>query len=232
MPLVYIADDEMNIRKLVSIGLKGEGIDVETFEDGESVLNGIEREKPDLVLLDIMMPKMDGIQVCARIRNQAGIKEMPVIMLTAKSTEIDKIVGLEIGADDYITKPFSIKELAARIRALLRRSRMSGSDESEKMEVNGIYIDVPGHIVKKNGSKVDLTAKEFSLLLTLIENSGNVLSRDRLLDLVWGTEYFGDTRTVDVHIRYLRQKIEDDPDDPRRIITVRGYGYKFNTGEI
>ncbi|WOC33266.1 MULTISPECIES: response regulator transcription factor [Caproicibacterium] len=227
MALVYIADDELNIRRLVAFGLKDAGFETGEFPDGESLLQGIRLRRPDAVLLDWMMPGTDGLQICRALRENEQTRAIPVLMLTAKGEEIDKVLGLEMGADDYITKPFGMKELCARVRAVLRRAARQEAPAEQQLSGCGIRVDITRHTVHKNGEAVELTAKEFDLLCTLMRHAGKVLTRDALLDKVWGIEYFGDTRTVDVHVRYLRQKIEDDPDDPARILTVRGVGYKF-----
>ena len=229
MSLVYIADDEMNIRKLVAFGLKDAGFETAEFADGEALLAACRKHRPDAVVLDWMMPGTDGLEVCRTMRADKALRNVPILMLTAKSEEFDTVLGLEMGADDYITKPFGIKELCARVRAVLRRAaRHEETAEEPVLRCNGITLDVMRHVVTKNGQEVELTAKEFDLLCVLMRHAGKVLTRDTLLDKVCGVEYFGDTRTVDVHVRYLRQKIEDDPDAPNRILTVRGVGYKFN----
>ena len=227
MALIYVVDDEMNIRKLVAFGLRDAGFETAEFSDGESLLKGMNRKKPDAIILDWMMPGMDGLEVCRRLREEKAWRKIPVLMLTAKGEEIDKVVGLEMGADDYVTKPFGIKELCARVRAILRRVNDAKENEEEVLEEGGLSVDISRHTVKKDGTVIELTAKEFDLLCILMQNTGKVLTREILLDKVWGVEYFGDTRTVDVHMRYLRQKIEENPDSPQYLITVRGVGYKF-----
>ena len=227
MSLVYIADDEPSIRKLVAFGLKDEGFETAEFADGTSLLAAIRKHRPDVLILDWMMPPPDGLAVCRALREEKSTRFLPILMLTARGTEIDRVLGLEIGADDFIVKPFSVKELCARVRAVLRRTEQHDLNAEEKIESGGIVADIVCHTITKNGSVIELTAKEFDLLVMLMKNSGKVLTRDTLLDKVWGVEYFGDTRTVDVHVRYLRQKIEDDADKPRYIQTVRGVGYKF-----
>ena len=227
MPLVYIADDEPNIRRLVAFGLKDSGFESAEFADGETLLAGIKARKPDVIILDWMMPPPDGLAVCRTLRSDADTRDIPILMLTARGEEIDKVLGLELGADDYIVKPFGIKELCARVRAVLRRTARSQEPE-QKLEAGTLQVDIARHTVTKNGTKIELTAKEFDLLAMLMKNRGKVLTRDSLLDKVWGVEYFGDTRTVDVHVRYLRQKVEDDPDHPVFIQTVRGVGYRFS----
>lgn len=226
MALVYIADDELNIRKIVAIGLQDSGFDTMEFPDGATLLEAVKKRKPDAVILDWMMPQPDGLTVCRTLRESSSTHSIPILMLTARGEEIDKVLGLEIGADDYIVKPFSIKELCARIKAVLRRTQHHQVEEPV-LQYDSLVVDVVRHQVSKKGRTVELTAKEFDLLVMLMKNRGKVLTRDTLLDKVWGVEYFGDTRTVDVHVRYLRQKIENDPDSPTCIQTVRGVGYKF-----
>lgn len=229
MALVYIADDELNIRKLVAFGLKDAGYESVEFADGASLLSAVRQKKPDAIVLDWMMPPPDGLAVCRMLRENPEWKHIPVLMLTARGEEIDRVLGLEIGADDYIVKPFSVKELCARVRAVLRRAGRSSADEEaeQRLDSGALSVDIARHTVTKRGERRELTAKEFDLLVMLMKNREKVLTRDTLLDKVWGVEYYGDTRTVDVHIRYLRQKIEDDPETPRLIQTVRGVGYKF-----
>ncbi len=205
MPLVYIADDEPNIRRLVAFGLKDSGFESAEFADGETLLAGIKARKPDAVILDWMMPPPDGLAVCRTLRASADTRDIPILMLTARGEEIDKVLGLELGADDYIVKPFGIKELCARVRAVWRRTERAQEPE-QRLEAGSLQVDIARHMVTKNDAKIELTAKEFDLLVMLMKNRGKVLTRDSLLDKVWGVEYFGDTRTVDVHVRYLRQK--------------------------
>ncbi len=224
---ILIIDDEEHIVELIKYNLDSSGF--KTFEayNGIDGLKLAKKEMPDLVLLDLMLPGIDGLEVCKRLRSDDKLKNVPIIMLTAKSEEIDKILGLELGADDYITKPFSVRELNARIKALLRRINPS-EEENESYTFADVEIDYAKHEIKKGGVKVDLTLKEFELLDHLIKNKGKVLTRDLLLDKIWGYEYVGETRTVDVHIRHLRQKLEEDDKNPRFIETVRGIGYRFN----
>ena len=230
MPVIYIADDEPNIRRLVAVGLKDNGYDSMEFADGVSLLAAIKQKKPDAVVLDWMMPPPDGLAVCRLLRENPHTRDIPVLMLTARGEEIDRVLGLEIGADDYVVKPFSVKELCARVKAILRRTakRQPAEAPEEKIVCGPLCADILRHTVTKSNEQLELTAKEFDLLVALMKNRGKVLTRDALLDKVWGMEYFGDTRTVDVHVRYLRQKVEDDPETPRFIQTVRGVGYKFS----
>jgi two-component system alkaline phosphatase synthesis response regulator PhoP len=227
MALIYIADDEMNIRRLVAFALKDSGFETAEFPDGAQLLGAVKQRIPDAVVLDWMMPQPDGLAVCRSLREDPSTRMIPVLMLTARGEEMDRVLGLEIGADDYIVKPFSVKELCARVKAVLRRTQRQEFAEERVLESGGLTVDISRHMVKKGGNPVELTAKEFDLLAMLMKNSGKVLTRDTLLDKVWGVEYFGDTRTVDVHVRYLRQKIEDNPESPSYIQTVRGVGYRF-----
>lgn len=227
MALIYIADDEENIRNIVAIGLKDSGFETKEFADGTSLLREVHQKLPDAIVLDWMMPRPDGLAVCRMLREDEATRSVPILMLTARGEEIDRVLGLEIGADDYIVKPFSIKELCARVRAVLRRTAREEKPAEEVFRHGTLVVDVTRHQVLRDGKTVDLTAKEFDLLVMLMKNHGRVLTRDMLLDKVWGVEYFGDTRTVDVHVRYLRQKIERNPDHPVLIQTVRGVGYRF-----
>lgn len=220
---ILIIEDEPNIRELVLYNLKQEGYEGIGAEDG---LEGIElarSENPDLILLDVMLPGKNGYDICKELRSDGY--RTPIIMLTAKNEEIDKVLGLEFGADDYMSKPFGVRELMARIKAVLRR--YDNGTNSEGIVNNDLSIDIERHEVKLNGKVIDLTLKEFDLLKTLAENRGRVLTRDQLLDKVWGFEYMGETRTVDVHIRYLRKKLGEGDNDSRYIQTVRGMGYKM-----
>ena len=224
MQKIVIVEDEKSLADTVAFNLREEGYAVCIVGDGLAALETIRREKPDLVLLDVMLPGVDGLEICRLLRRQS--EEMPVIMLTAKAREIDKVIGLEIGADDYISKPFGMMELIARIRAMLRRSKRGGV-ESEVYRGHGIELDVAKHQVTVQGKTVDLRPKEFELLRMLMAYPGRVLERATLLDQVWGEDEFLDQGTLDVHIRRLREKIEENPGTPMRILTIRGVGYKF-----
>ncbi len=226
--LIFSVEDEDHIQQLIKYNLETNGYKVLTFESGESLLNECKSATPDLFILDIMLPGIDGLEVCRQLRQNFRTKNIPIIMLTAKSEEFDKVLGLELGADDYITKPFSVRELVARVKAIFRRVNQSLSDEFEVIRHGDISIDCVRREVCKGGNLLELPLKEFELLKILILNKGKVLSRDLLLEKVWGFDYYGETRTVDVHIRYLRQKIEDDDNNPIYIETVRGIGYRFN----
>ena len=224
---ILIVEDDKPLIDVLKYHLTKEGYNVVTAFDGSQALKVARSNRPDIILLDVMLPKMDGFEVCRILRKEMTV---PIIMLTAKDSEIDKIVGLEIGADDYLTKPFSMRELVARIRAMLRRSEMvqiKPPGQGEPIRVGKLEIDTARRRASVGGSTLKLTAKEFDLLLFLAENKGIVFSREQLLDKVWGYDYPGDTRTVDVHVRWLREKIETDPAKPKHLITVRGVGYKL-----
>ncbi|MBK5239906.1 response regulator transcription factor [Clostridium sp.] len=226
---ILVVDDEEHIQELIKFNLEKNGYRVILADNGIDAINLAKEHLPQLMLLDLMLPGMDGLDVCKEIRKDSSMSNMPIIMITAKGEEIDKIIGLELGADDYITKPFSVRELIARIKAILRRSTMQIVEKTFK--VGNLDIDFGKHEVLKSEIKIDLTLKEFELLEILITNKGRVMTRDFLLDKIWGYEYVGETRTVDVHIRHLRQKIEDDDKNPIYIQTIRGIGYRFNFGE-
>ncbi|HEX2954566.1 MAG TPA: response regulator transcription factor [Bacillota bacterium] len=224
---ILIVEDEPNIAETVAYSLEKEGYKVTVCGDGKVGLEQIFRDDPDLVILDLMLPGMDGMEVCRQVRRKS---EVPIIMLTAKEDEIDRVLGLELGADDYITKPFSLRELTARVKTVLRRSGRSESPptEEETIKIGNLQIDMLGHEVRVDGKKIDLSVKEYEVLKLLATNAGRVLSRDLLLDRIWGADFYGDQRTVDVHIRWLREKIEEDPGNPQYILTVRGTGYKLS----
>ena len=216
-------DDEVHILELISFNLKAAGYHVVTALTGEEALKRCEVERPSLVLLDIMLPGIDGLEVCRRLKGDRMTSNIPIIMLTARGDEVDKILGLELGADDYITKPFSVRELAARVKSLLRRVAPQQESEPQTLRSGDIMIDITNYEAFKGGEKLSLTLKEFELLKVLVLSRGKVLTRDFLLDRIWGYEYYGETRTVDVHIRHLRQKLGEEP----YIETVRGVGYRF-----
>lgn len=222
--LIYAVDDEMHIRELISYNLESAGFQVRTFSEGESLLSALQTKTPDLILLDIMLEGLSGTEICKIIREDSSCPDIPIIMLTAKGSEFDKIIGLEGGADDYITKPFSVNELIARIRALLRRSQHP-APSVKKLIAGDIILDDESHEVRKDGQLISLTFKEYELLKLLMGNKNRVYSRSELLDKIWGYEYCGDTRTVDVHIRQLRKHLNDDSE--QYIKTVRGVGYKW-----
>ena len=231
MSKILVVDDDKNLLEVLSYNLVKESYTVITAEDGVQALEMARRHKPDLTILDIMLPGLDGLEVCRIMRDEI---DSPILMLTAKAEEIDKIVGLELGADDYMTKPFSIRELMARIRAMLRRSQrkerqtqVSIVEIPSMLKVGNLEIDTTGHRVSRNGSVLSLSPKEFDLLSFLVHNRGQVFSRDTLVERIWGHQYEGNGRTVDVHVRWLRRKIEDDPQKPEHLLTVHGFGYKF-----
>ena len=220
---ILAVDDEVHILELISFNLKAAGYHVVTALTGEEALKRCEVERPSLVLLDIMLPGIDGLEVCRRLKGDRMTSNIPIIMLTARGDEVDKILGLELGADDYITKPFSVRELAARVKSLLRRVAPQQESEPQTLRSGDIMIDITNYEAFKGGEKLSLTLKEFEILKVLVLSRGKVLTRDFLLDRIWGYEYYGETRTVDVHIRHLRQKLGEEP----YIETVRGVGYRF-----
>jgi phosphate regulon transcriptional regulator PhoB len=226
---ILVVEDEPDISKLVSYNLTQERFKVLTAEDGEQALKVIQREKPNLVVLDLMLPGLSGIEVCKILRDRPETAKLPILMLTAKAGETDRVVGLELGADDYLAKPFSPREMVARVRAILRRANIAASAEAPPAyDQGGLKIDFTTYEVFVRGKSVKLTLKEFELLRFLVQNPNRVLSRDQLLDRVWGGETYVTPRTVDVHIRRLRKAIEKDDSKPKWILTLRGVGYKFD----
>lgn len=225
---ILIVDDEEHIVELLKFNLQSAGYEVLEANNGIDALKIANENKPSLMLLDLMLPGMDGFDVCKEIKRNKEMKNTSIIMLTAKGEELDKILGLELGADDYITKPFSVRELLARVKAVLRRTNTFSESDSEIYKSKNLTVNFERHEVIVNNKKVDLSLKEFELLQILIKNKGKILKREVLLDKIWGYEYIGETRTVDVHIRYLRKKIEEDDKNPRFIETIRGVGYRFN----
>jgi two-component system response regulator RegX3 len=227
-PLILVVDDEQSYRDALAVALQREGFLVETAADGTEAIARFEATKPALVLLDVMLPKISGIDVCRELRARSRV---PIIMVTAKTSEIDAVVGLEVGADDYVTKPFRLRELIARVRAALRRVPTTAADEAEDraevLEIADVRLDAGRHEVFVRGESVPLPLKEFELLELLMANAGRVLTRDVLIDRVWGPNYFGDTKTLDVHVKRLRSKIELDPSKPSHLVTVRGVGYRY-----
>ncbi|MCI8916167.1 MAG: response regulator transcription factor [Oscillospiraceae bacterium] len=224
MPKILVVDDERVMVKGIKFNLENEGYQVETGSDGEEAVDKARMGQFDLIILDLMMPKIDGLQACMKIREFSNV---PIIMLTAKGEDADKIIGFECGADDYITKPFNILELKARIRALLRRAGAAAQQqrEADRLTQGAIILDLAERAAWRDGEPVELTAKEFDLMVLLMQNPGRVYSRENLLNLVWGYEYIGEFRTVDVHIRRLREKLEPDPANPEHILTKWGVGY-------
>ncbi|MEW6698305.1 MAG: winged helix-turn-helix domain-containing protein [Bacillota bacterium] len=229
MPKILIVDDEQPIRELVKFNLEREGFQVLQAGDGNTALQIAGTENPDLIVLDVMLPEQDGLAVCRSLHQSTGTRSIPIIMLSARTEELDKVLGLEMGADDYMTKPFSPRELVARIKARLRRQAAEGqvNEQPGRITVGKLVIDQDRFIVAYNGVKQDLTPKEFELLRYLARNPGKVFTRDFLLEQIWGYDFAGDSRTVDVHIRHIRQKLEQIPDAPQFIETVRGVGYRF-----
>ncbi len=232
---ILVVDDEISLQETVAYNLKKQGYDVQTTGDGAEALDLAREIKPDLIILDVMLPGLDGFEICRILR-----KEMttPVLMLTARDDEIDRVVGLEVGADDYMAKPFSMRELIARVKAMLRRVRLireevntgeggDGKPKQEIMEFDNLKIDMTRREITVDDEVVAFKPKEYELLTFLAQHQGQVLSREFILERVWGWDFIGDSRTVDVHVRWLREKIESDPANPRRIITVRGAGYRF-----
>ncbi len=225
MPRLLLVEDEPAIAEGLTISLEADGYEVHWVQDGTSAIGAWERLRPDLILLDLMLPGMSGTEVCRTIRTRSDV---PIIMVTARDQEVDRVVGLELGADDYLTKPFSSRELVARIKAVLRRAPIVDvMDLDAPAEALGVRVDRARHEVHLRGEPIELPPKEFSLLAELVEYAGRVLSRQHLINEIWGMDYVGDTKTLDVHIRRLRTRIEDDPQDPQRIQTVRGIGYRF-----
>jgi two-component system response regulator RegX3 len=225
-PTVLVVEDEMSFVEALMIGLKREGFNVEVATDGVQALERFEAVKPDVLLLDVMLPRISGIDVCRQIRK---VSQVPIIMVSAKGGEIDTVVGLEVGADDYVTKPYRIRELVARIRAVLRRAPGDGAGDLGPggLAVGDVVLDPDEHTVALAGEPLALPLKEFELLRVLLANAGRVLPREMIIDRVWGSDYVGDTKTLDVHIKRLRSKIEPDPAVPTRIVTIRGLGYKY-----
>ena len=224
MTKILVVEDEQGLREPLVYLLEKEGYQVVDAADGEQAIKVFNAERPDLILLDLMLPKKSGNEVCQTIRQSSNV---PIIMLTAKDSEIDKVVGLEIGADDYVTKPYSTPELKARIKAVLRRNVEPQIETGNILEAGGVRMDIERHEVSVAGEKVQLPLKEFELLELLLENVHRVLTRGQIIDRVWGSDYFGDTKTLDVHVKRIRSKIEADPARPEHLVTVRGLGYKF-----
>jgi two-component system response regulator RegX3 len=230
---ILVVEDEDSFVEALTVGLKREGFRVQVARDGAEALDLFDAVKPDLVLLDVMLPKVSGIDVCRELRRRS---QVPIIMVTAKGGEIDTVVGLEVGADDYVTKPYRLRELVARMRAVLRRraaeSTSAAALSGEALTVGDVALDPERHEVVIRGASVSLPLKEFELLELLLANAGRVLTRETLIDRVWGTDYVGDTKTLDVHVKRLRAKVEPDPSTPTRIVTIRGLGYKYEAPRV
>jgi two-component system response regulator RegX3 len=225
MTRVLVVEDEPNLREPLVYLLQKEGYEVAEAEDGNKAISEFRSSNIDLILLDLMLPGISGNEVCRIIRSES---QVPIIMITAKDTEIDKVVGLEIGADDYVTKPYSTRELLARMKAVLRRgAEPNSAGDSGILKAGPVTMDLDRHTVSVNGEQIQMPLKEFELLELLIENVNRVLTRGQIIDRVWGSNYFGDTKTLDVHVKRVRSKIEEDPSRPRHLLTVRGLGYKF-----
>lgn len=224
MTRVLIVEDEESFADPLAFMLRKEGFTAVVAAEGQQALDEFDRNGADIVLLDLMLPGMSGTEVCKQLRQRSTV---PVIMVTARDAEVDKVVGLELGADDYVTKPYSARELIARVRAVLRRGGEVEESQSQALEAGPVRMDVERHVVTASGEDLNLPLKEFDLLEYLLRNVGRVLTRAQLIDRVWGADYVGDTKTLDVHIKRLRSKIEPDPTDPRYLVTVRGLGYKF-----
>ncbi len=224
MTRVLVVEDEESFSEALSFLLAREGFEVELASTGPQALAAFDRAGADLVLLDLMLPGLSGLEVCRELR---GRSDVPVIMVTAKDSEIDKVLGLELGADDYVTKPFSSRELVARVRAVLRR-RGRGDQAADTLEGGPVRIDVERHVVTVGGEQVPMPLKEFELLEALLRSAGRVLTREQLINRVWGSDYYGDTKTLDVHVKRLRAKIEPDPSQPQHLVTIRGVGYRFD----
>ncbi|WP_294180053.1 response regulator transcription factor [uncultured Schumannella sp.] len=226
MTRILIVEDEPSLSEPLAFLLEREGYEIEVAADGPSALVAFERQGADLVLLDLMLPGLPGTEVCRELRTRSTV---PIIMLTAKDSEVDIVVGLELGADDYVTKPYSSRELLARIRAVLRRRADVEEEQEGILEAGPVRMDVERHSVAVNGAEISMPLKEFELLELLLRNAGRVLTRGQLIDRVWGADYFGDTKTLDVHIKRVRAKIEPDPAQPTLLVTVRGLGYRFES---
>jgi two-component system response regulator RegX3 len=227
MTRVLVVEDEESFSDALAFLLRKEGFDVSVARSGTAALDQFDRDGADIVLLDLMLPGLSGLEVCRELRRRSDV---PVVMLTAKDSEVDKVVGLELGADDYVTKPFSSRELVARLRAVLRRHGQSEST-GEILEAGPVRLDPERHQVSVEGAITQLPLKEFDLLEVLLRNAGRVLTREQLMNRVWGSDYFGDTKTLDVHVKRLRAKIEPDPSQPRHLVTIRGVGYRFDAGD-
>lgn len=228
-PVVLVVDDEESFVDALQVGLSREGFEVRVARDGAEALEEFASSAPDVVLLDVMLPRLSGTDVCREIRRTS---QVPIIMVTAKGSEIDAVVGLEVGADDYVVKPYRLRELVARVRAVLRRAERPAGDDGDRtsasaVAVRDVTIDPERHVVTVRGEPVRLPLREFELLWVLMSNAGRAMTRDQLIDKVWGSDYFGDTKTLDVHVKRLRAKVESDPSNPERIVTIRGLGYKY-----
>ncbi len=227
--LILVVEDEDNLLQAIKYNLEKEGYSVRTATDGEQALDVARETSPGLIILDIMLPKLDGLEVCRILRRESSV---PILMLTAKAAEVDRVVGLELGADDYVTKPFSMRELLARVKALLRRAHSPTVTDplaaAQTVRAGNLEVNLGSHSARLNGEALELKPREFDLLAFLAAHKGLAFTRDQLLERLWGVDWVGDARTVDVHIRWLREKIEADPGKPKRIVTIRGLGYRFD----
>lgn len=228
MTRILLVEDERALSEPLSFLLESEGYDVVIIENGAEAIERFESVNPDVILLDLMLPGAAGTEVCRRVR---AVSDVPIIMLTAKDSEVDIVVGLELGADDYVTKPYSARELIARLRAVLRRRGDAGVADDSIITAGRVTMDVDRHVVSVNGAEISMPLREFELLEYLMRNAGRVLTRGQLIDRVWGSDYFGDTKTLDVHIKRIRSRIEAAPSEPTLLVTVRGLGYRFELGE-
>ena len=228
---IYIVEDDDSIRQLMKMALSSFSYEVTTFTNAEEAIEAIQQNIPDMVIFDIMLPGMSGIDATRKLRNQSITRSLPIVMLTAKNTENDKVTGLDAGADDYIAKPFGIMELGARIRSIFRRIDKNYTDNSDSFAISDLFVDNRTREVRRDGKVVDLTYKEYELLGLLVRERGRIVPRDELLNTVWGFDFVGETRTLDTHVRTLRQKLGDDADSPRYIKTVRNVGYRFIAGD-
>ena len=226
---ILVVEDEPAIAEAVEYALKAEGFDVDAVDDGKAALAQAHAEAYDLLVLDLMLPGLSGVEVCRRLRNESAV---PILMLTAKDSEVDRVLGLEVGADDYVTKPFSVPELVARVRALLRRRRLDTREGGAKLQVGGLELDLMKHAATIDGEPVPLTAFELKLLALLASDPERVFSRAEIMRHLWDSAYVGDARACDLHVSNIRRKIENDPTDPERLVTVRGAGYKLQAGEL
>lgn len=224
MKKILVVDDEQTLLETLRYNLEREGYEVYTAADGTLAIEMAREKRPDMVVLDLMLPGLSGLEVCRILRRETNV---PILMLTARDSELDKVVGLELGADDYVTKPFSMRELTARVRALLRRAELPPGEDSDIVTAGNVQVDMARREVAKNGKVISVRPKEFELLVFFLRNRGRTYTREQLLDQIWGYDFAGDTRTVDVHVSWLRQKIEADAGRPTRLITVRGVGYRF-----
>lgn len=224
-PIIFSVEDDINIQNVIKIALKNSNFDIRAFDDGDSLFDALETEVPDLVLLDIMLPKYNGLEILKKLKENPRYHEVPVMIISAKVSEVDKVVGLDAGADDYLIKPFGVLELVSRVKAILRRYKTD--EETSTMQVNGIFIDEKQYLCAYNDQTITLTRKEFELLSLLMKNRDRIVTRDEILNIVWGYQYIGESRTVDVHIKEIRKKLKNSGLEEKAIETIRGIGYRF-----